>query len=70
MEEIINFTGVIQEKKFHILHSTNKANDAISFVDEESHNPDQKNKESLEIEENINTLIDEDCEHEYNNSSI
>jgi hypothetical protein len=73
VEEIINFTGVIQEKKFHILHplySMHRSNEAISFVDEDNNISDDKNKENNYIDENINTLKDGDCENYYNNSTI
>jgi len=71
VEEIINFTGVIQEKKFQILHKNTKINDAISFVDEDHTGPN-KNKNSNNNIKQINhvQIIDEDLEINENNNSI
>lgn len=71
MEEIINFTGVIQEKKFQILHKNTKINDAISFVDEEASTPN-KNKRNKDKIDDINhvQMVEEDVEMQDQNNSL
>jgi len=60
----------LQEKKFQILNPNTNINDAISFVDEDSHNNQKKKKKFHDSNENKIQLNEDDIEIQDHDNSL